>query len=262
MINEFQRFFDFVDSYYPHDPNRKPITLPFRKKGPARIYFIAHEDEPDIPVYVGKTENSLRRRFRSHLNHSKRSNCNMSIWIKEVIASGKKPIITLIELVPLEEWDLWEKYWIDQIKSWGFNLKNMREGGQGFGRKYCPINMKLAGEKISKKLKGRKLSPEHIANILKYRTGRPLSESTRKKISESQKGKVITEECKRKISKAKIGKQGKNNKPIKQVFEDGSFKIWRGAVEAAKFFNISRSNIVAVLKGRRPKSGGFKWEYL
>lgn len=47
---------------------------------------------------------------------------------------GLKPIIEIIDEVPVSEWEFWEIYWISQFKTWGFDLTNGTEGGD------CVIN--------------------------------------------------------------------------------------------------------------------------
>lgn len=64
--------------------------------------------------------------------------------------------------------------------------------------------------KMSKSLKGRKLTPEHCRNMGLGHIGirrPPCSEKTRQKMSESHKGCIILEETKRKISEKLRGKK-------------------------------------------------------
>ena len=60
---------------------------------------------------------------------------------------------------------------------------------------------------LSDKLKGRKLSAEHIAKRDAARIGVPLSEAHKKKLSEAKKGKIFTPEHRAKLSQAKLGKK-------------------------------------------------------
>jgi hypothetical protein len=58
---------------------------------------------------------------------------------------------------------------------------------------------------LSNKLKGRKLSAEHIAKRSATRTGVPLSEAHKKSLSEAHKGVKFTPEHRAKLSRAKLG---------------------------------------------------------
>ena len=42
---------------------------------------------------------------------------------------------------------------------------------------------------------------------------------------------------------------------------DKTIKIWKSAKEAERVLKISSSNIATVAKGKRPKAGGYGWEY-
>lgn len=84
--------------------------------------------------YVGKTK-SIKRRYAQHLSeNSKTHKCN---WIKSLKVKGIKPIIQIIDICDNKEDSIWiEQYWISQFKTWGFNLTNLTEGGEGqYGRK-------------------------------------------------------------------------------------------------------------------------------
>ena len=60
-------------------------------------------------------------------------------------------------------------------------------------------------QKISEKLKGRKISEETKEKLRWVNIGKKLSEETKKKISEKHKGKILSEETKRKIGVASKG---------------------------------------------------------
>jgi hypothetical protein len=61
-------------------------------------------------------------------------------------------------------------------------------------------------EKISKSLKGNVVSEETKQKISEKLKGRKLSETTKQKMSESRKGRIFTEETKEKLSRTKKGK--------------------------------------------------------
>jgi len=80
--------------------------------------------------YVGKSNNP-KQRFKAHLNKCRKHQKHKSNWIEKLKILGLKPIFQIIDIVPIDEWKFWEKYWISQMKTWGFNLINYTSGGDG-----------------------------------------------------------------------------------------------------------------------------------
>ncbi len=137
------------------------------------------------PFYIGKTSRlNLKERLRGHCNEkgNNKKNCK----IKKLFRLGLKPSIEKIDEVPSTEWEFWECHYIYLFRSWGFNLTNTENGGNGPG----------------------KLSVETKEKLRIINTGKKLSEETKRKISEFNKGKIgvkHSEETKRKISESRIG---------------------------------------------------------
>jgi len=86
--------------------------------------------------YVGKA-NNINQRYKAHLNRARDHQTHKRNWIESLKRDGLKPIIEIIDVVPIEEWIYWETYWISQMKAWGFDLVNNTNGGDGctFGNK-------------------------------------------------------------------------------------------------------------------------------
>lgn len=86
--------------------------------------------------YVGKT-NNLSQRYKAHLNKSRKHQVHKKNWIESLRKKKLKPIVEILDVVPINEWVFWETYWISQVKEWGFNLINYTNGGDGctFGNK-------------------------------------------------------------------------------------------------------------------------------
>lgn len=162
--------------------------------------FIYTLSEPDLKTirYVGKT-NNIQKRYLHHLKVFRKNHKDQ--WVKSLIVKNKVPVIEILDEVNELEWRFWEQYWISQIKSWGFNLTNQTNGGEGFE---CGIknpahlihvkeihskthkNKKLSKEtkeKIRASLKGKK-NPEHS----KFMQGRKVSVETKEKTKNSCKG--------------------------------------------------------------------------
>lgn len=94
--------------------------------GKIKIYTLS--DSNDI-FYVGVTTQTLFYRLLGHINQYKNNNSNLkSEKINKMIRLGVTPHIDLIECFDLEDNFLaydFEKYWIWQLKSWGFDLVNI-----------------------------------------------------------------------------------------------------------------------------------------
>ena len=95
------------------------------------IYTLSTEEEPNNIRYIGKTNNPKDRLKRHTQSCYLIEGTYKANWLKSELNKGRTPILTVIDEVPLEEWQMWEKYWIEQFKSWGFNLTNGTKGGDG-----------------------------------------------------------------------------------------------------------------------------------
>ena len=132
--------------------------------------------------------------------------------------------------------------------------------------------------KRSKSLKGRKMSEETKMKIKltkqkHYPNGYKHSKETIKKIQENR-SKVRSEEAKKKQSitmKEKYkngyvcklkGRPSPCKKSILQYDLDGNFiRKWESISEASKYYGITASRIVLVLKNKRNSTCGYKWIY-
>lgn len=77
--------------------------------------------------YVGKSNNP-RRRLTYHLDKTKDLGTHKRNWINSLIT---KPILEIIKEVPKNEWQKYEKYYIDYYLSIGCDLVNWSDGGEG-----------------------------------------------------------------------------------------------------------------------------------
>lgn len=156
----------------------------------------------------------------------------------------------IIDEVSINECDFWEQYWIDQLRSWGFDLTNIACGGRG-GNLGFNVN-----KKISEKLKGRILSEEWKNKIRFAKTGTKASNETKKKFSETRLGDKNPNFGK------KTPESSKTYKKIIQLNRNGEvLNKWKGIIVASKELKIHRCTINDVLNGRKKTAGGFKWVY-
>lgn len=148
------------------------------------FYTLSSSADPENIRYVGKTKQSLKRRLQGHLCCAKKktdlSNHNYN-WINKERSLGNEILIREIETITCdndEYWKLLEKYWICQFKIWGFNLTNIREGGED---NYTPITKEEVVKKRAKSIIGKPRDEQTKLSISKELSERLKSEETKKK---------------------------------------------------------------------------------
>jgi hypothetical protein len=158
----------------------------------------------------------------------------------------------VIDVVPLNDWGLWESYWISQFKTWGFKLTNMANGGEGGN--LGPVVNKI----ISEKRMGCKHTEKSKEKIRQKALGRVFSEETRKKLSEQRVGEKKGMWGKKQSKKCIESKY----KSIIQIdMNDNVVKIWPSFKSVTDTLGINRNNIRMVCNGKRNTAGGFKWKW-
>lgn len=90
------------------------------------IYSLSDPVTKNI-VYVGKSINP-QARFHSHLR-SGHKNTEIREWVLSLSNQNLLPIMEILDEVPEDDYRFWETYWICQIRSWGFELKNRGYSG-------------------------------------------------------------------------------------------------------------------------------------
>jgi group I intron endonuclease len=118
--------------------------------------------------YVGKANNP-ETRLLEHLREEKNTHkCN---WIKNLKKEGLQPELNILEQCG-DDWQFWERWYIDLYKSWGFELTNIAQGGIGFSDPTGDIR-----RKISQTLTGTKQKEEtklkRIESRKEYYTNNP-----------------------------------------------------------------------------------------
>lgn len=96
------------------------------------IYTLSSSENPNNIRYVGKTKN-LKDRIRRHIGkyYLNSEDSYKNRWIKSELLKGNEILIEELEIVDDSNWIEREKYWIEQLRQWGFNLVNTTEGGEG-----------------------------------------------------------------------------------------------------------------------------------
>ena len=226
------------------------------------IYYL--ENSKGIPVYVGKTINSLTQREKQH---SRNFNEDLKIY--------------LLDVVDDTDWKFWEIYWISQFKTWGFSLYNSNNGGGGLDYHTDETKNKMRGilhPGTSEKLKGikrpdtrdrmlgKKFTQETCNRISQSKLNHKCYSSPERtnKIIESNKHHYsIGSERNRKISEKLKGRKIINKKPCKSILQYSKENIlireWNSISEI-----ISQPGYKGVpnnLAGKTKQSAGFIWKY-
>lgn len=82
--------------------------------------------------YIGKTSQPTEQRLNRHINnYGLHEPTYKGRWLKKEIEEGYVISIEEIEVVPDDQWEFWETYWISQFRAWGFHLVNTTRGGIG-----------------------------------------------------------------------------------------------------------------------------------
>ena len=199
------------------------------------IYYLHRGD--NIPFYIGKTKD-LNNRVSGHK-----------------IKYGLDTIIEELEVVSQKDAKLMEEYWINQFKSWGFNLINKNKGGGGL-----EYHTNKTKEKISKKLKSKPFLERQIINqkISLGNKGKKKPTSGYKNWKKKDIDRVLKtspfnqpdwgEKCKKQI--IMLDKTTK-----KFIKEFGSIS------EAAYIIGVSQGSLSHCLTGRSKSCSGYKWKY-
>lgn len=148
-----------------------------------------------LPFYCGKTVSTLGKRLNGHRNDALRTSPGRVG--PYILKCGEYIRIAVLEIVPSEDdWSARERHWIARSRQlFPDIITNVSDGGAGAPGFIPPAETRA---KISKALRGKKISPEHRAKLC----GQKRSPETCAKISAVKLGKKCP-----KISAAKIGKK-------------------------------------------------------
>lgn len=153
----------------------KPTEAPM-SDGTVFIYALCEPDTGEVR-YVGKTQDPYHR-FYEHVapnQDNRKSNTHKYRWIQQLRQQGVQPLMRIIEEVSEQEWQERERYWIAYYHATGAHLTNIKPGGEGGLTPESAAKMSASRrghsvspatrEKISQKLRGRKLAPDHAVKV-------------------------------------------------------------------------------------------------
>ena len=241
------------------------------------IYSILDPRLNKLKIYVGKS-NTPMKRFKSHISESNNLNKNTKKcnWLRSIRKEGLIPIFNIIEEITIEEWQIKENYYIDLYKSLGYELINIRPGGNGIS-----IHSDNTCYKISTSRRGIKTGPRSEETKIRISVGHigigkgiqkskeekeKISNGLKKAYSENRKKKLtgikITEEHRKKIGMGLTNNPLRQKKIIQSDPNNNIIKEWICAKEICKFYGYSESGIRLCCTGRTKQAYGYYWKYI
>lgn len=201
--------------------------------GTACVYALIDPRTLEIK-YIGITKRNTKVRLLDHIRIAKNetdTNIHKRAWIRQLLELGLEPKIVILETCPIEDLSNSEIWWIALCKRLGFNLTNLTEGGDfppGWdGRTHTEETKQKQSRAIGayyKKndhpSKGKKLSPEHIENMIKTKKKKGIYRKNWKGFVSEEEARVIyqrrsdNEEWRKNLS---LAAQKRFSDPIKNV---------------------------------------------
>ncbi len=183
------------------------------KIGNIEVYGVIYKitNKVNGKVYIGQTTRGFKKRYGGNLLSTTNNHLKRAIY-KYGLES-----FTIIEVYDIAfsktELNIKEMIYICLYGSYKYQYGyNKTYGGEG------GTHTEETRKKLSKSLKGRKLSKEHIQNMSRSMKGKKHTDETRKKLSEVKKGKELSLEHKKKISEAV--KKAMNRPEIKEKISE------------------------------------------
>jgi len=250
----------------------------------THIYALIDPETNEVR-YIGKA-NNISQRYRAHLNRVRKHQIHKKNWIESLRRKKLKPIIVVVDTVPIKDWIFWEKYWIAQMKTWGFNLINYTMGGDGctfgnetsFKKGISPWNIGIPRpdetrqkirdgnkDKIISKETKQKMSVSHKGKPPAYmKDGIPESAMEKMRPTQFKKGEAIRKGCKC-TAESKFKMKISHKKAAKIVLQydltDNFVAEYESIEEAAKSVSGHPENISAVCHGRMKTHRKYKWSF-
>lgn len=234
------------------------------------IYTLSHPITNEIR-YVGKT-NNISKRYSAHLKDKSKSYKNS--WIKSLLNEDLLPIIEVLEEFN-NELDCYnaEKYWIEQLKIWGFDLTNLQMGGIGGNSDSLKLdknpNAKISVETVLS-IKNYLLNSDKTINeIAKIHNCKPSTIHNIKYGSWSEiTGFTGKEKWVRKdsiLNRQKALKQSglydkQSIKVLQYDLEMNFIKEFNSISEASKETNTNRTSLTQCLNNKLKSANKFIWK--
>ena len=202
------------------------------KEGYIYAYFF-----DDGKIYVGQTARSIAERHAGH--------CHGPLFVDSYIRTHDY-YLTTIEIVPIEELDQAEQFYIEYLHSMYPRGLNLMTGGNS-NKKFSQASIEKRRAALKKNWEDPEFREFH-SGIYHPSYGKKASEETRRKLRESHMGK-------------NVGDDHVRSRPILKVDKETGEVICRYASInlAVKDTGASQSKICDVCNGNGCTAGGFIW---
>lgn len=220
--------------------------------------------------YVGKS-NFPEKRYYNHIHNCNRTPTHKNNWIKSLIKENLKPILNIIDEVPMDNWQMYEIEWISKIRKEGHDLTNISDGGSGpshheyYDRDKVVEKMKLrhklypnynrSGNNLKQPLDKDLLYQLYITENLSMPEIADKLDCSKKKVFDNIQDYGIKKD-------RRIWKKQCASNPTKIVLQydlsGNLIKEWSSAVSVYKKLKI---NPAKCCRGVQKTTGGFIWRY-
>jgi len=210
------------------------------------IYALKEPETGEIR-YVGKS-NDPKKRLEDHM--SCQGNHHRACWVKNLKHRGLRPILEVIDEIPLEYWRQLEVAYISFYREQGCDLVNGTLGGDGLQDPTPEVRKKMSESKAGKNhpLYGTKASPETRKKMSEARLGEKHHFYGIKRSQEErdQQSRNLSPESRKKLSEYKLSL---GNEKFLKICE--LRKLGKSQYEIAEYLGVSQSSISQFLSRRR-----------
>jgi len=229
--------------------------------------------DPDTKLvrYIGKSNNPNKRLY-NHIFNCRKSPTHKNNWIKSLLDNNKKPLIEIIDEVLIEEWQIWEIFYIDKYKKDGFDLTNLSNGGSGptfqeyYDKAKTIEKMKLrhklfpnynrSGNNLKQPIDKDLLYQLYIVDNLSIPKISEKLQCSEKKVFDNLKDYSIKKD--KRVWKKQCASSDK--KIVLQYDLSGELiKEWNSLKSVSKFYK--NTNISSCCRGESVTASGFIWRY-
>lgn len=192
------------------------------------IYVLKHPVTLEVR-YVGKTVD-LKKRLAGHLNEK---GCNRKCrWVQAVLSEGLVPLMEVLEIVSEDTWQEREISWIKYYRGMNVELCNLTDGGEGLHG--CTEETRAKMSVLQKdrwqneEYRDKILTEARALNLSRALRGKPKSEEHVAKLWQNQPGRIFTEEHKAKMREAHCGRVYKKRGPLTEEHKEKLRESSRG----------------------------------
>jgi hypothetical protein len=115
------------------------MPVPKKPSETAEIYGLLDPRDGKLR-YIGKAV-CARKRLKSHLRDARRRDTPLYRWVKELTGLGIVPGLKILEVCPIELWEVREMAWIRTAREMGGFLLNQAKGGN---EPHCSYEVRAA----------------------------------------------------------------------------------------------------------------------